>query len=107
VTVPIQELARATRYVAEDNLDYAIEVDAKDELRLLIDSFNRMTHDLKLNKELLKHSERSAAWRDIARRIAHEIKNPLTPIKLSAERLLKQYRRTIDTGRCCQRESRP
>jgi nitrogen fixation/metabolism regulation signal transduction histidine kinase len=91
VTVPIQELAKATQHIAEDDLDYAIQVGAKDELKLLIDSFNRMIRDLKLNKELLKHSERSAAWRDIARKIAHEIKNPLTPIKLSAERLLKQY----------------
>jgi len=93
VTVPIRELALATQRVAEDDLDHAIQVSAKDELKLLIDSFNRMTHDLKLNKELLKHAERSAAWRDIARRIAHEIKNPLTPIKLSAERLLRQYSR--------------
>ena len=93
VTVPIRELAKATQHVAEDDLEYAINVGAKDELKLLIDSFNRMTRDLKLNKELLKHAERSAAWRDIARKIAHEIKNPLTPIKLSAERLLKQYGR--------------
>jgi nitrogen fixation/metabolism regulation signal transduction histidine kinase len=93
VTVPIKELAKATQHVAEDDLEYSIQVSAKDELKLLIDSFNRMTRDLKLNKELLKHSERSAAWRDIARKIAHEIKNPLTPIKLSAERLLKQYGR--------------
>jgi nitrogen fixation/metabolism regulation signal transduction histidine kinase len=93
VTVPIRALAHATRHVAEDDLDYSIDVSAKDELKLLIDSFNSMTHDLKVNKELLKHSERSAAWRDIARRIAHEIKNPLTPIKLSAERLLKLYER--------------
>lgn len=91
VTVPIQELAKATQHIAEDDLDYSISARAKDEFKLLIESFNSMTRDLKLNKELLKHSERSAAWRDIARKIAHEIKNPLTPIKLSAERLLKQY----------------
>ncbi len=93
VTVPIGELARATQRVAEDDLEYSIRVSAKDELKLLIDSFNRMTNDLRVNKELLKHSERSAAWRDIARRIAHEIKNPLTPIKLSAERILKLYKK--------------
>jgi nitrogen fixation/metabolism regulation signal transduction histidine kinase len=93
VTVPIGELARATQRVAEDDLEYSIKVGAKDELKLLIDSFNRMTNDLRVNKELLKHSERSAAWRDIARRIAHEIKNPLTPIKLSAERILKLYKK--------------
>ncbi len=91
VTIPIKELAIATQKVAADKLDYKVQLEAKDELKLLIDSFNRMTEDLRLNKELVKHSERVAAWRDIARRIAHEIKNPLTPIRLSAERMLKLY----------------
>ena len=91
VTVPIRELVIATRKVANDELDYKVNLKAKDELKLLIDSFNRMTEDLRINKELLKYSERSAAWQDIARKIAHEIKNPLTPIKLSAERMLRLY----------------
>ncbi len=91
VTDPIKALAIATQKVADDELTYTIELEAKDELKLLIDSFNKMTRDLRVNKELLKHSERSAAWRDIARKIAHEIKNPLTPIRLSAERMLKLY----------------
>jgi two-component system nitrogen regulation sensor histidine kinase NtrY len=91
VTDPIKELAIATQKVAADNLDYRIEMEAKDELKLLIESFNKMTEDLRVNKDLAKHAERIAAWRDIARRIAHEIKNPLTPIKLSAERILKHY----------------
>lgn len=91
VTVPIRELAIATQKVSNDDLDYRIQLDAKDELSLLIDSFNNMTEELRLNKELLKYSERSAAWQDIARKIAHEIKNPLTPIKLSAERMLRLY----------------
>ncbi|MGQ9616081.1 MAG: sensor histidine kinase [Spirochaetota bacterium] len=93
VTDPIKELAIATQKIAGDELTYTINLQAKDELKLLIDSFNKMTRDLRINKELLKHSERSAAWRDIARKIAHEIKNPLTPIKLSAERMLKLYDR--------------
>jgi nitrogen fixation/metabolism regulation signal transduction histidine kinase len=92
VTVPIRELALATRKVAEDDLDFRIELEAKDEFRKLIDSFNTMTRELRMNRELLKHSERFAAWQDIARKIAHEIKNPLTPIKLSAERILRLYR---------------
>jgi two-component system nitrogen regulation sensor histidine kinase NtrY len=91
VTIPIKELAIATQKVASDKLDYKIELEAKDELKQLIDSFNKMTEDLRVNKELVKHTERIAAWRDIARRVAHEIKNPLTPIKLSAERILKLY----------------
>jgi len=92
VTIPIRELAIATQKVANGELDYKVEFAAKDELKLLIDSFNKMTEDLRLNKELLRYSERSAAWQDIARKIAHEIKNPLTPIKLSAERILKLYK---------------
>jgi len=92
VTRPIRELVIGTQRVANDQLDYKVEFPAKDELKLLIDSFNRMTEDLRLNKELVKYSERSAAWQDIARKIAHEIKNPLTPIKLSAERILKLYK---------------
>jgi nitrogen fixation/metabolism regulation signal transduction histidine kinase len=92
VTHPIRELVIATQKVSNDELDYRVELKAKDELKQLIDSFNRMTNDLRINQELLKHSERSAAWRDIARKIAHEIKNPLTPIRLSAERVLRQYK---------------
>jgi len=92
VTHPIKELVIATQKVSNDELEYRVELKAKDELKMLIDSFNRMTNDLRINQELLKHSERSAAWRDIARKIAHEIKNPLTPIRLSAERVLRQYK---------------
>ncbi len=91
VTVPIRELAIATQKIADDKLDYRVEFEAKDELKLLIDSFNEMTEELRVNRQLVKHSERIAAWQDIARKIAHEIKNPLTPIKLSAQRLLKLY----------------
>jgi two-component system nitrogen regulation sensor histidine kinase NtrY len=98
VTLPIRELVIATQKVSRDDLDYRVELEAKDELKQLIDSFNRMTDDLRINQELLKHSERSAAWRDIARKIAHEIKNPLTPIRLSAERILRQYEK-YDTYR--------
>jgi len=93
VTTPIKELAIATQKISNDDLDYKVVTTAKDELKLLVDSFNKMTEDLRINKELLKHSERSAAWSEIAKRIAHEIKNPLTPIKLSAERLFKLYKR--------------
>ncbi|HSG38182.1 MAG TPA: ATP-binding protein, partial [Thermoanaerobaculia bacterium] len=63
-----------------------------------VDSFNRMTAELASNKEALERSNRElveaqrlAAWNEAARRIAHEIKNPLTPIRLSAERLLRKH----------------
>jgi two-component system nitrogen regulation sensor histidine kinase NtrY len=58
-------------------------------------AFNRMTSDLKESKEKLVSAERQAAWQEIARRIAHEIKNPLTPIQLSAERIRRKFGKAI------------
>ncbi len=91
VTEPIRKLLEGTKAVAEGNLDFKIEYESHDEIKLLINAFNQMMRELKANKQALLHTQRLAAWRDIARRIAHEIKNPLTPIKLSSERLLRKY----------------
>lgn len=96
ITNPIRELVIATEKVASNELDYRVDIESKDELKVLIDSFNSMIEELRINRELIKYSERSSAWQDIARKLAHEIKNPLTPIKLSAERMLKQYKRDDD-----------
>jgi two-component system nitrogen regulation sensor histidine kinase NtrY len=98
VTVPIQALAEGTRAISGGDLGHRVDVEADDELGVLIDSFNRMTAELASSKEALERSNRElveaqrlAAWNEAARRIAHEIKNPLTPIRLSAERLLRKH----------------
>jgi len=98
VTVPIQALAEGTRAISGGDLSHRVVVEADDELGVLVDSFNRMTAELASNKEALERSNRElveaqrlAAWNEAARRIAHEIKNPLTPIRLSAERLLRKH----------------
>ncbi|HEX5719016.1 MAG TPA: ATP-binding protein [Thermoanaerobaculia bacterium] len=98
VTVPIQALAEGTRAISGGDLGHRVDVEADDELGVLVDSFNRMTAELASNKEALERSNRElveaqrlAAWNEAARRIAHEIKNPLTPIRLSAERLLRKH----------------
>jgi len=91
ITVPIQSLAEGTQAVAAGNLDVRIDVQATDELGLLVDSFNRMTADLKRSREALIRAEKIATWQEMARQMAHEIKNPLTPIQLSTERLRKKY----------------
>ncbi len=98
VTVPIQALAEGTRAISGGDLSHRVDVEADDELGVLVDSFNRMTAELASNKEALDRSNRElveaqrlAAWNEAARRIAHEIKNPLTPIRLSAERLLRKH----------------
>lgn len=62
---------------------------SKDELGVLIDSYNRMVEDLEESSRRLAQNEREQAWKEMARQIAHEIKNPLTPMKLSIQYLMK------------------
>lgn len=90
IAKPVKALARGTEQVAEGNLDLRIDVHAPNELGDLVSAFNRMTGDLKRNKEDLVRAERIAAWQGIARRLAHEIKNPLTPIALAMHRIRKR-----------------
>ncbi len=89
VTKPILSLVDGMKEVSKGNLDHRVEVMGKDEIAVLIESFNSMASQLKASREKLTRVERLAAWRDVARRIAHEIKNPLTPIQLSMYRLKK------------------
>jgi len=91
ITHPIKELAAGTREVAAGDLDYRVNIDARDEVGMLADSFNQMTMRLRRYADELRLAEKSAAWREVAQKLAHEIKNPLTPIQLSAERLRRRY----------------
>jgi signal transduction histidine kinase len=90
-TGPILELREHTQRVAAGDLDAQIEVRGHDELGELAGAFNAMTRDLKTSREQLVKAEKDAAWREMARQIAHDIKNPLTPIQLSVD-LLKRAR---------------
>jgi nitrogen fixation/metabolism regulation signal transduction histidine kinase len=91
VTQPIVELTEATRRVAEG--DFSIQILARrgDELGLLIRSFNAMVQDLEKSRAALVKAEKISIWQNMAQQLAHEIKNPLTPIKLSAERVLRRW----------------
>ena len=85
---PITNLIKTSNQIKSGNLSVKVpQISTKDEMSLLIKTFNEMTRRLKSQRIELKKRERNAAWSDIARRIAHEIKNPLTPIQLSAEYL--------------------
>lgn len=84
---PVNRLTRATRRIARGDLDARIAATSSDELRRLVDAFNRMAADLKRQRHELERTQRLAAWADMARQVAHDIKNPLTPIQLSAEHL--------------------
>lgn len=88
---PISMLQEATERIALGEENVVLDIKRNDEFGSLVDSFNKMTRDLAKSKDKLKRVEREAAWRDIARRVAHEIKNPLTPMKLSIQHLYNIY----------------
>ncbi|MGH9517028.1 MAG: ATP-binding protein [Terriglobales bacterium] len=89
VTRPVEDLARAAREVAAGNWNTTVKVKTQDEIGELAESFNRMTRDLLDHRERLVQAERVAAWRELARRLAHELKNPLFPLQLTVENLLR------------------
>jgi len=89
VTRPVEELAHAAREIAGGNWNTQVAAASHDEIGQLADSFNRMTRDLLDQRERLMQAERVAAWRELARRLAHELKNPLFPLQLTVENLLR------------------
>ncbi|MDR2150928.1 MAG: HAMP domain-containing protein [Spirochaetaceae bacterium] len=92
LTQPLTELALVTQRLAEGDFSIHIISNRKDELGLLIRSFNSMVHALEESRHALLKTEKISLWQRMAAQLAHEIKNPLTPIKLSAERVLHRFR---------------
>ena len=93
ISNPIIKLQRATDQLSKGNVGIQVKTSSKDEIGELVRSFNKMTKELKRSREELKKVERESAWRDIARQVAHEIKNPLTPMKLAMQHLYYAYSR--------------
>lgn len=89
VTRPVEDLAVAAGAVAGGNWDAHVRVSGTDELAQLAEAFNKMTHEIIEQRERLVQSERVAAWRELARRLAHELKNPLFPLQITVENLLR------------------
>jgi nitrogen fixation/metabolism regulation signal transduction histidine kinase len=89
---PVSRLTRATRRIARGDFSARVMQTSTDELRRLVDDFNRMAADLQRQRAELERTHRLEAWAEMARQVAHEIKNPLTPIQLSAEHLVKVNR---------------
>ena len=89
VSRPIEQLARAAGEVADGRWETQVSVGSHDEVGLLADSFNRMTSQLVEQRERLVQAERVAAWRELARRLAHELNNPLFPLQLTVENMVR------------------
>ncbi|MFQ5601189.1 MAG: PAS domain-containing sensor histidine kinase [Candidatus Krumholzibacteriia bacterium] len=90
LTRPIDRLQHAFEAVASGKLGHQVAKKSPGELGRLTEAFNHMSRDLHKSHEQLVRATRLAAWQDVARRLAHEIKNPLTPITLSIHRLRKR-----------------
>jgi nitrogen fixation/metabolism regulation signal transduction histidine kinase len=88
---PVNRLTRATRRIARGDLDARVAATSSDELRRLVDDFNGMAAELKRQRGELERTHRLEAWAEMARQVAHEIKNPLTPIQLNAEHLRRVH----------------
>jgi two-component system, NtrC family, nitrogen regulation sensor histidine kinase NtrY len=89
----LDQLVEGSIAAARGDLEYRVPVRDKDEVGAVANAFNFMMEDLKVSKEKLVIAERIAAWQEIARRLAHEIKNPLTPIQMAMDTLRKSYKK--------------
>ncbi len=92
LTSPLRELRLAARRVAAGDLSAPVAGEGPGELGQVVEAFNSMTRDLADSREKLVRAEKEAAWRDMARQVAHEVKNPLTPMRLAAEHLRRAHR---------------
>lgn len=91
LTRPLLILQKRMADIQIDKPNKVIDWHNNDEIGQLINQYNLMVEKLEVSAELLKHSERESTWREMARQIAHEIKNPLTPMKLNVQYLEKAY----------------
>ncbi len=94
IRTPLIELGKTLKEVKLNKNNRKIEWKGKDEIGKLIKEYNQMIHKLEVNASLLAEVERDNAWREMAKQVAHEIKNPLTPMKLS----LQHLQRSIHSG---------
>ena len=94
VTRPVTQLARGARAVAGGDWSARVEVVSKDEIGELATAFNRMTEQLAEQRDRAIQAERVASWRELARRLAHELKNPLFPLQITIENLRKARKRS-------------
>ena len=88
---PIGRLREGLEAVARGRFERPLPVDTRDEIGTLVKTFNSMQEQLAESRRKLAQQERQLAWREMARQVAHEIKNPLTPMKLSVQHLRRAY----------------
>jgi two-component system nitrogen regulation sensor histidine kinase NtrY len=105
IVTPVRRLLAGTREAALGNLEFEVEYRGRDEMKTLVDGFNAMIRNLKSHRQEMAELGRKAAWAEMARKVAHEVKNPLTPIQLSAEHLLHVWQDRPDEFESALKES--
>ncbi len=91
ISRPVEKLAAFSVEVARGNWEEPLTLHSVRELQTLVEALDRMRRDLQTYREKLVASERQAAWSQMARKVAHEVKNPLTPIAISIADLKRSY----------------
>jgi nitrogen fixation/metabolism regulation signal transduction histidine kinase len=94
VTRRVAVLAEATERVGRGDLSVEVPTDGRDEVAELTRAFNAMVRDIRESRDRIDYLQRIGAWQEFARRLAHEIKNPLTPIQLAVQEVHRSYVRT-------------
>ncbi|MBN2526875.1 MAG: HAMP domain-containing protein [Deltaproteobacteria bacterium] len=98
LTRRLHVLNLATRNVAKGDLDVRVDPGGEDEVAELIVSFNNMVDEIESTRARIQYLQKISTWQEIARRLAHEIKNPLTPIRLAAQQLKNKYKPCEDNS---------
>jgi signal transduction histidine kinase len=91
VTAPLRLLQENFATIRFGKHNQTISYDKEDEIGALVKDYNQKLEELEFTAQQLAQSERESAWREMAKQVAHEIKNPLTPMKLSIQQLLRVY----------------
>ncbi len=92
ISLPIRKLTKATGSIAHGDFNVELKNNAKGEMKDLFNGFSSMTKELQKNQVELAELERENAWKEMAKQVAHEIKNPLTPMKLAVQQLIVSYK---------------
>jgi len=99
ITAPLEELAIGARKLSAGKWEHRVQINSRDEIGQVGSAFNQMVDDLKRQQEQVIGLEKMAAWREIARVLAHEIKNPLTPMQLMVRQIEDEYHGHDETYR--------
>jgi nitrogen fixation/metabolism regulation signal transduction histidine kinase len=100
ISRPVEELAHAADRIAAGDLSHRAPILGDGEIGELVVAFNRVSSELERSRDELVRVERIAAWREVARRIAHEIRNPLTPVRLAIHRLKNRIPDDAESVEC-------